>query len=293
MPTKSAIILAAFGSLQPSAFTTYENIKRSYEQKYSDSEVRIAFTSDFIRRRLKVESISIQNPLMALSELQDQGFADIVVQPLQIVPGKEFHEIASLVQCLKAIHGRQGFHKIALGMPLLGSIDDCKKAASTLKPIFEEMIPANGQEDRDETDIDGMAIDGTAIDEMAIVLVGHGTGHPADSLYSQMALILESSFKNVFLGTLEGYPGLGDVLSLLNENQIKRAVIMPFLLVAGGHALEDIAGAGQSSWRTILEDKGFDVDVRQRGLGDEEGIIKLFLEHTSDAMKKDFIPGRS
>lgn len=282
MQAEPAILLAAFGSLQPSAFTTYENIKRSYEREYPNSEVRIAFTSNFIRRRLKEANISSQNPLTALSELQDQGFSDIIVQPLQIVPGKEFHEIASLVQSLKCIRGRLGFRSIALGMPLLGSIDDCKKASSALGSVFAELISANRQKDRDENPIDGTAI----------VLVGHGTGHPADSLYSQMALILESSYKNIFLGTLEGYPGLDDVLFSLKESQIEKVAMMPFLLVAGGHALEDIAGAGGRSWRTILEREGINVGVYLRGLGDEEGIIKLFLEHTSDAMKKDFIPGR-
>ena len=277
MHGEPAILLAAFGSLEPSAFATYEKIKRSYKKEYPGSEVRVAFTSDFIRRRLKDVNISIQNPLIALAELQDQGFSDIVVQPLQIVPGKEFQEIASLVQSLKGIRGRLGFHRLALGMPLLTSFDDCKKTSASLKPIFEEMDKRNREKDLRRT---------------ATIFVGHGTDHPADSLNSQIALILESSYKNVLLGTLEGYPTLGDLLSRLKEDNIKKVVMAPFLLVAGGHMLDDIAGGGQSSWRTILEREGIEVEVRFRGLGDEEGIIKLFLEHTSDAMKKDFIQER-
>ncbi len=274
MPSEPAILLAAFGSLQPSAFETYENIKRSYKREYPDSEVKISFTSDFIRRKLKQANITVPNPLAAMAELQDQGFRDIAIQPLQIVPGKEFHEIASLAQCLRGIRGRLGFERIALGMPLLASSADCRKTAHALGPIFEELIIVNGQKDRNKIEI---------------VLAGHGTGHPADSLYSQMALILERSYKNILLGTLEGYPGLNDVLSSLKENKIERVIIVPFLLVAGGHVLDDIAGSEQSSWRSIIEREGIDVEVRLRGLGDEGAIVGLLIEHTSDAIKKDFI----
>ena len=38
----------------------------------------------------------------------------------------------------------------------------------------------------------------------AVLLVGHGTGHPADSLYSLMAQVLKRDHLNVFLGTMEG-----------------------------------------------------------------------------------------
>lgn len=275
MSAENAVLLAAFGSLQPSALNTYEKIKRSYRREYPCSEVRIAFTSDFIRRRLMGSNVSIQNPMMELADLQDQGFRDIVVQPLQIVPGKEFHEIVSLVQCLKVIRGRWGFRRIALGKPLLASFDDCKRTSASLRLIIEKINKQNRAKD---------------FRRNAIVLVGHGTDHPADSLYSQMALILESSYKNVLLGTLEGYPALSDLLSRLKENNIEKVVMAPFLLVAGGHMLEDIGGCGQSSWRTIFEREGFEVELHLRGLGDEEGIIKLFLEHTSEAIENGFIP---
>lgn len=281
MPLEHAILLAAFGSLQPSALATYENIKIFYRRKFPSSDVRMAFTSDFIRRELEEKNNSVQSPLIALAELQDQGFRNIVIQPLQIVPGIEFHEMASLAQCLAGIRGRPGFHSLALGTPLLTSFEDCKRTSAALKPIFEDInININAlsePKDRYRT---------------AIILVGHGTGHPADSLYSQMALVLADSYKNVLLGTLEGYPGIDYVLSQLKKNKIKKVVTMPFLLVAGGHALEDIAGNGQCSWRTILECEGLDVEVRLRGLGDEEEIVKLFLKHTSDAMKKVFVPER-
>lgn len=274
MPTQTAILLAAFGSLQPSALATYEMIKASYMRAFPGSEVRICFTSDFIRRMLRDRSICFQSPLIALAELHDQGFRDIVVQPLQIVPGSEFHEIASLVRCLEGIIGRSGFHSLALGKPLLASLEDCKRISTRLRPIFEDINKPSEVKDNMRT---------------AIVLVGHGTGHPADGLYSQMAMVLANSYKNVFFGTLEGYPDLCDMLSQLKElrkeNKIEKVVIMPFLLIAGGHVLNDIAGRGRSSWRTIIEREGLDVEVCLRGLGDENAVIKLFIEHTSDAMK--------
>ncbi len=263
-----AILLAAFGTLQPSARATYEKIKAFYKHEFPNSEVRIAFTSGFIRRRLKGEGIFIQSPLTALSELHDQDFHDVVVQPLQVVPGKEFHEIASLVQGLRNVRGRFGFRSLVMGLPLLTSLKDCNKVSAAMKPIFEVI---NGTIDREK---------------IATVLVGHGTGHPADSLYLQMATILERDYGNVFFGTLEGYPGIEETLLLLKGSKVERARLMPFLLVVGGHAMSNIAGEGTHSWRSILEHEGFEIEACLKGIGDEEGILRIFSEHTSKALER-------
>lgn len=261
-----AILLAAFGSLEPQARATYENIKTFYEREFPDSEVRIAFTSGFIRRRLKNEGIFNPSPLSALAELQDQGFSDVVVQPLQVVPGREFHEIASMVQGLREIRGRFSFRGLVLGMPMLTSLDDCKSVSEAMRPIFEKAGPEYGEID-------------------ATVLVGHGTGHPADSLYSMMAAILERDYGNVFLGTLEGYPGIEEILLLLKRSKVEEVRLIPFLLVAGGHVQMDIVGEDRGSWRSILEHEGFKIEIRPKGIGDEEGILRIFSEHTNKAIK--------
>ena len=48
----------------------------------------MAFTSGFIRSRLKAQGRFVHSPLTALAELQDEVYRDIVVQPIQVVPGR-------------------------------------------------------------------------------------------------------------------------------------------------------------------------------------------------------------
>ena len=111
----------------------------------------------------------------------------------------------------------------------------------------------------------------------AVLLAGHGTGHPADALYSLMARVLEKDHSNVFLGTIEGFPGLSEMVAELKSLGTRKVRLLPFLLVAGGHAENDIAGAAPESWKSTLEREGFEVEVQLRGLGETEGIVSILI----------------
>jgi sirohydrochlorin cobaltochelatase len=113
--------------------------------------------------------------------------------------------------------------------------------------------------------------------------MGHGTSHIADGAYSQMAGILEKDYHNVFLGTMDGYPGIDEVLWQLKRSKLKKIRLMPFLLVCGGHALEDMAGDRPTSWKSTFEEKGFRTEVYLKGLADNREILSIFFEHTRKA----------
>ncbi len=66
----------------------------------------------------------------------------------------------------------------------------------------------------------------------------------------------------------------------------RKVRLLPFLLVAGGHAENDIAGAAPESWKSTLEREGFEVEVQLRGLGETEGIVSILLEHSRSALLK-------
>jgi sirohydrochlorin cobaltochelatase len=101
-----------------------------------------------------------------------------------------------------------------------------------------------------------------------------------------MAGILRKDHRNVFLGTLEGFPGISDVTSELKASGAKKVKLMPFLLVWGGHATNDLAGRGPSSWKSLLEQNGFEVDVQLQAMGEQEEIVSIFLDHTKSALKR-------
>lgn len=273
--SEAALVLAAYGSLDKMARASYDGILESYRREFPGAEVRIAFTSDSLRKRIaSKEGISIPNPLMALAELQDSGHRNVVVQSLQVVPGSEFHQVANLLLAMKNIHSRFGFDSLSLGLPLLSGIRDCKRVSNALAPLFD-VITAEGK----------LREDIRFPDETAVVLMGHGTGHVADSAYSEMAQVLEEDHINVFLGTMDGYPGIEQVLQKVRRSGVKKVRLMPFLLVTGVHAVKDLAGEGQGSWKSVLLKNGFGVDEHLKGMGDIEEIKEIFIDHTRRAIE--------
>lgn len=277
---KRGVVLAVFGTVEPAGLATYESIQKKYESAFSGCLIHLAFTSSLMRERLREKSsIDVPSPLAALASLHDGGVYDAVVQSLQIVPGDEFHRLAGLVRSLRAGGEGLAFRNLGLGLPLLSCLDDCRIVSAGLAPLF---AGKNGS----------LGGDQNKTNKTATVLMGHGTGHPADGLYSLMAAMLRRDHENVFLCTLEGFPGIAELVPELQRWGFERVELMSFLLVAGSHARQDMAGKQPDSWKSILERNGFKVEVNLHGLAESEDIVSLFLEHTRTALKRDGETGK-
>ena len=133
-------------------------------------------------------------------------------------------------------------------------------------------------------------MDAAAEDGTAFVLLGHGTAHTAKVTYSQMQTQMgELGYKNVFIGTVEGEPedtSCEAVTEALKEAGYKQVVLRPMMVVAGDHANNDMAGAEEDSWKSMLEAGGdFDsVEAQIAGLGRLDAVQQLYVEHTQAAM---------
>jgi sirohydrochlorin cobaltochelatase len=280
---KIGIALVTYGTLNSQAWKTYEKIRSDYVKAFPGADVRLAFTSDFIRRMLsEKQGIFFHDTLSVLAELRNQGCRNVVAQSLHLIPGSEFQRMASLVQ----VHGPKNFREkswfenLEIGKPLLSSLEDCMKVSKALLPEFQS-TKIEGHDPENESSVGS--------EEVAYVLMGHGTSHSANRVYSQMAKVLKKDQKNVFLGTLEGFHGIDEVLMQTKKSRVEKVILMPFLLVAGGHALEDLAGDSANSWRGIFEREGFRTEVILKGLGENDSVIDIFIEHTRKAvlMSKD------
>ncbi|MFZ2472838.1 MAG: sirohydrochlorin cobaltochelatase [Methanothrix sp.] len=273
-----AILLVVFGTSYPEAQAAYKNIEELYQEQFPDAEIRIAFTSDYIRRKLiERDNISIDNPLTGLAHLNDEGYVNVVVQSLHVIPGEEFHDLANIVDRVRGIDGKFGFKNLVLGTPLLMSMEDYRNASKALAVQFDQKTTGTNRtplsSPRDPK-------------QMAVVFMGHGTEHPANSAYSQMDGILAEDYENVLLGTVEGYPGYDEVLSGLKASGVKKVRLMPFMVVAGDHALNDLTGNESESWKSMLEKEGFEIDYNLKGMGENDGIAEIFVEHTKEAFAK-------
>ena len=51
---------------------------------------------------------------------------------------------------------------------------------------------------------------------------------------------------------------------------------MPFMIVSGDHASNDMAGLGQDSWKNNFINEGFEVECIMKGLGGIFGNSKYF-----------------
>ncbi len=119
-----------------------------------------------------------------------------------------------------------------------------------------------------------------------MLLAGHGTGHPADAIYSQMAQVLKKDYGQVLLGTIEGFPSLLEMIDELKVIGAQKVRLRPFLLVAGGHAENDISGPAPDSWKSSLERAGIEVDFHLSALGEIEGIVQILKEHSLKALEE-------
>lgn len=279
---ETGILLVPYGSASPRAVATYEKILARYRGDFPGMTILLAFTSRLMIKRLQErEGIAIPHIEEALDQLTVQGFRQVVVQSLQIVPGGEFHRLVSLSrECERKERDPEMGLRIRIGLPLLSSLEDCRRVSRILPALWNESTHSDKGEERSR--LGRSTLDSN---KEAVLLAGHGTGHPADALYSQMAQVLKKDHGQVLLGTIEGFPDLLEMVEELKARGVQKVRLRPFLLVAGGHAENDIAGHGPDSWKSTLERAGFGVDVRLAALGEMDGIVSLLQEHTRRALE--------
>lgn len=262
---KPAILVVSFGTSMPEARKAIDNLVNATRERFPDTEVRLAFTSNIIRRKL--EQV-IPSPVEALAKLNDEGFSDVYVMPTHIIPGEEYDEIANVVSAFNSLYGKYSFDDLELGEPFLNSIKDCDRMAEILLERFKSHM---------------------ADKNTAIILMGHGTPeHIANAMYLQLQLALDrKAYGKFFIGTVEAAPLIEDVLAnLKRHSEIRKLVLSPLMIVAGDHANNDLAGKDdKGSWLNILKANGYNnITTYLVGLGEDENIAKDFVNKIAKLM---------
>ena len=253
---KKGILIVSFGTSHLDTLEkTIAVIEREAAEKFPRAGVYRAFTSSVIIRKLKrTAGLAVDTVGEALERMAADGVEEVIVQPTHIINGIEND---AMTESLMEHMGL--FRQIRAGKPLLSTVDDYKKSVHAVMT---------------ETELDS--------DEMH-VLMGHGTDHHANSAYPTLEYTFHAlGYTQVLVGTVESFPELNNVMARLEISGKKKAVLMPFMLVAGDHAKNDMAGE-EDSWKSRLEEEGYEVRVILKGLGELEGIRKIFLEHIEEA----------
>ena len=267
---KSAVLVVSFGTSLPEARHAIDHLADSARKEFPKCEVRLAFTSNIIRRKIARESGEvIPNPVQALALLNDEGFSRVYVMPTHMIPGEEFDELANVVQAFGTLKGKYGFRTLKLGRPFLDGVNDCEGMADVLIQRFRTQL-------QDE--------------HTAVILMGHGTPeHFANAMYSQLQLALDTkAYGRFFVGTVEAAPKIGDVVARLKRHpETTKLVLSPMMIVAGDHAHNDLAGEDDpESWVNILKAEGWkDVSAYLVGLGEDDNIARKFTAKISELME--------
>ena len=264
---KKAILVVSFGTSHLEALkNSIEKVENRIKDEFKDYEVFRAFTSHIIIKKLREKNdLNILTPEKALDELKDKGFEEVIIQPLHIIPGEEFDYIKGVVE-----NKKDYFKVVKLGRPIFfyqgmnGLPEDYSLFIESIKDIL--------------------------IGEESVVLFGHGTEHPSNSVYGMLQTVLiDEGYDNVFVATVEGYPTANTALDKIQSKGIKKTKLVPLLVVAGDHVKNDMASDEQDSLKSILQREGIEVTLHMHGLGEVDKFNELYINRIYDSIEDRYL----
>jgi sirohydrochlorin cobaltochelatase len=65
-------------------------------------------------------------------------------------------------------------------------------------------------------------------------------------------------------------------------------MLMPLMLVAGDHAINDMASDEEDSWKSMFEAEGIKVNLYMKGLGQLERFSQLYVNRIEDLINNRY-----
>lgn len=281
---ENEILVVSFGtSFNDSRVADIKGVEDAIAAANPDWSVRRAFTAQIIINHVQArDDEKIDNMDQALERAVKNGVKNLVVQPTHLMHGAEYDELSEAVEKYK-----DKFESVKIAEPLLGEVGSDATVVNEDKKAVAEILTEEAVEKAGYDSLDAAKEEGTAF-----VFMGHGTSHTAKISYSQMQSQMTAlGYDNVFIGTVEGEPedtSCESVIEKVSAAGYKNVILRPLMVVAGDHANNDMAGSDDDSWLSQFKASGkFDkIDTQINGLGEIEGIQKLYVEHTAAAMSK-------
>lgn len=256
------LLVVSFGtSFNDSRRLTIGAIEKALEEAYPEYSVRRAFTSNIIIDHVnKRDGILIDDLDAGLQRAVDNGVKELVIQPTHLMNGIEYTQLSDAVA-----QYADAFDSVKIGAPLLTTDEDFKNVEQAL---------VDWTKDYD----DG---------KTAIVFMGHGTEAESNGVYAKMQeLFTADGYENYYVGTVEATPSLDDVMAAVEAGEYERVILEPMMVVAGDHANNDMAGDEDDSWKSAFEKAGYKVECLLRGLGENEAIQQMYVEHAKAVIEE-------
>ncbi len=263
--TKKAILVISFGtSYKETREKTIDAVEKDVAERYPDWEVRRAFTSRKIIKKLKErDKLHIDYIDEALERLIDDGFTDVVVLLTHVMNGIEYDDVVRIVSEYCEV-----FEHIYVTKPLLTTEEDYDKVIKALDETYFRRVFEKSS------------------GKTAIVLMGHGSEHYANATYSQMQMKLYAlGYEHVYVTTVEGFPTFDDTMKTMSDHKYSKVVLIPFMMVAGDHATNDMAGDEEDSLKSKFVSAGCEVECILEGLGEHKAFQDLFADRVIQVLK--------
>ena len=253
-----AILVVSFGTAYAETRKkTIEAIETDLAAAFSDRTLYTAWTSGMILRKLKKLGEETRDTLVeALERMERDGVTDVLVQPTFLQAG---YEMRMVRETLEAWKGR--FARVALGEVLVAGERDLDALAGALERHFAAI----------------------SADE-ALVLMGHGSEGAEFYPYEKLTeAFRRDGHENFCVGTVEFDPGIAPALALVRERKPEKTYLAPLMIVAGDHAINDMAGDAEDSWKNRIAEFGTEPVCVLKGLGEYAEVRALFAAHAGTA----------
>lgn len=247
---KKAILLVSFGtSYTDAARQSLDCICQDLREAGGNIPVYQAYTSGMIIEKLSGQGIKVNTVDEAIRAILGRHITDLYVIPSHMIPGMEYQKMVRAVEKY-----RPAFHELRIASTVLHEKKDCAEMVSLLCEMLQFQ---HGY---------------------TYILMGHGTEDEANIRYHQMnEALVESGIANVHIASVEARPDLEDAIQVMaGQNFAKKIILHPFMVVAGDHARNDMAGE-KDSYVSKLKQEGYQVETIVRGLGEYASFRKIYV----------------
>ena len=253
-----AILAVSFGTAyEETAKKTIEAIEKELAAAFPERKLYTAWTSGMILRKLKKLGKETRDNLEeALVRMERDGVTDLLVQPTFLQAGYEMRLAAETLEKWK---GR--FGSLKLGAVLVENQADLDALARAMEAHFA----AVGSDE-------------------ALVLMGHGSEGADFYPYGKLTEAFRRDGKENFtVGTVEFEPGFEPIEEYIRSRKPRKVYLAPLMVVAGDHAVNDMSGDEDDSWKSCVAALGAEPVCILKGLGEYEAIHRLYVDHAKNA----------
>jgi len=255
MSHKKRILVVSFGTSHiRSLHDSIGAIENAIAEASPACEVRSAFTSHVILSLLKKKGYEGILPIEEeLEKAERDGVSTLYIQPTHLLCGKDYQKYEEILEVY-----RDSFSTLITGEPLMS--DTCGIRAVS-EAIYDETREF---------------LDGST----AVCLVGHGVDADSNLPYEELQTTLhQKGCMDYFVGVLKEEPSKESVLQMIREKGCyQKVVLVPLMIVAGAHALTEMAGEDEECWNTFFRKAGYEVECVLKGLGEYDSIREIFAE---------------